>query len=215
MKLLLTSEGLTNRTISDSLFKLVGKMPEETSIVYVPTATENIKDKWLNHDLKNIRKLNVKSLEVIDISTSPIDVWIKKFEAADVLFFGGGDTFRLMYWMDKSGLKEIIQSLLKSKVYVGISAGSCVASDSVTNSVQDLFDEPYRLKIDDGLNFVNFQIVPHLNSPYFGKIREEHIREEARKMSEPVYAIDDQCAVEVNNDTVSVIGNGKHFEFNV
>jgi hypothetical protein len=39
MKLLLTSGGITNRSISTALFELVGKRPESTSLVLIPTAS--------------------------------------------------------------------------------------------------------------------------------------------------------------------------------
>ena len=39
MKLLLTSGGLTNKSIVKALFDLVGKKPEDTSLVFIPTAS--------------------------------------------------------------------------------------------------------------------------------------------------------------------------------
>ena len=39
MKLLLTSGGITNKSIADALFDLVGKKPEDTSLVFIPTAS--------------------------------------------------------------------------------------------------------------------------------------------------------------------------------
>lgn len=39
MKLLLISGGITNKTIADALFDLVGKKPEGTSLVFIPTAS--------------------------------------------------------------------------------------------------------------------------------------------------------------------------------
>jgi dipeptidase E len=39
MKLLLTSAGITNKSIANALFELVGKSPEETTIVFIPTAS--------------------------------------------------------------------------------------------------------------------------------------------------------------------------------
>jgi peptidase E len=58
MKLLLTSGGLTNKSIADALFELVGKRPEETSLVFIPTASNvEMGDKgWLIDDLANLKK---------------------------------------------------------------------------------------------------------------------------------------------------------------
>ncbi|MDD2516348.1 MAG: hypothetical protein PHF26_03980, partial [Candidatus Gracilibacteria bacterium] len=49
MKLLLTSSGLTNNSIVNALFELTEKKAEETSIVFIPTASNvELGDKgWL------------------------------------------------------------------------------------------------------------------------------------------------------------------------
>ncbi len=39
MKLLLTSNGLSNQKIANTLFEMVGKAPEETNITFIPTAS--------------------------------------------------------------------------------------------------------------------------------------------------------------------------------
>lgn len=41
MKLLLTSGGLTNDSIANALFELVGKKPEDTKVVFIPTANSD------------------------------------------------------------------------------------------------------------------------------------------------------------------------------
>lgn len=92
MKLLLTSSGLTNNSIADALFSLTGKRPEETTLVFIPTAS-NIEagDKdWFITDLLNLKKQNFKSIEITDISAVDEKIWKPSFERADVLFFEGG-----------------------------------------------------------------------------------------------------------------------------
>ncbi|OWK26892.1 MAG: hypothetical protein US76_02160 [Parcubacteria group bacterium GW2011_GWA2_38_13b] len=64
MKLLLTSGGITNELIARALFDLVGKKPEDTSLVFIPTASNvEVGDKsWLINDLVNLiitRKLKI------------------------------------------------------------------------------------------------------------------------------------------------------------
>jgi dipeptidase E len=39
MKILLTSGGITNDSIKTALFDLVGKKPEDASLVFIPTAS--------------------------------------------------------------------------------------------------------------------------------------------------------------------------------
>ncbi len=218
MKLLLTSAGFTNKSIANALFDLVGKRPEDTSIVFIPTASNEVMgDKtWVIDDLKNIKKQNFKSIDIADISALDEKIWKAKFEQADVLFFEGGDTFHLMTWINKSGLVKIIPQLLKNKIYVGLSAGSMVASkDLALKATQILFDEDWD-KTEDmaGLNFVDFYCIPHLNSKHFPKLRENFIKEATTGMTETIYGLDDQSALKVIDGQVEVISEGEWFVLN-
>ena len=186
MKLLLTSAGITNKSIANALFDLVGKKPEETSLVFVPTASNvEVGDKeWLIDDLINLKKLNFKSIDIADISAVSKEIWLSKIENADVLFFEGGNEYHLMGWIIKSGLKEMLPELLKTRVYVGSSAGSMVLSKDLALEIYgNLYEEDLSIaKNMDGLNFVDFYFMPHLDSPYFPKIREKLIREVTKLM---------------------------------
>src|SRR5581483_10867297 len=101
MKLLLTSGGITNKSLAKALFDLVGKRPEDTSLVFVPTASNpEAGDKgWLIDDLKNLQKLGLKQIDIADISALTREQWLPRFKEADILFFEGGNTFYLMEWI--------------------------------------------------------------------------------------------------------------------
>jgi dipeptidase E len=218
MKLLLTSGGLANRSIEKALFDLVGKKSEETSLAFVPTASnEDVGDKeFLIDDLIGLKKLNFKSIDIADISAVEEKIWREKLEAADILFFEGGDTYYLMRWINKSGLARILPDLLKTKVYVGVSAGSVVLSkDLMLTASQKLYEEDLdETESLPGLNCVDFYVLPHLSSPYFENVREDLIRKATANMSGKIYAIDDESAVKVYGDKVEVVSEGKWFEIN-
>lgn len=115
MKLLLTSGGITNKSIAKTLFDLVGKEPKSTSLVFIPTASniEKGNKDWLIDDLINLKKLNLKSIDIADISAIGKEIWLPKMEEADVLFFEGGNSFHLMEWVKNQGLKTFCPSCLK------------------------------------------------------------------------------------------------------
>jgi dipeptidase E len=178
MKLLLTSAGLTNKTIANALFDLVGKNPEDISLVYVPTASNiEIGDKgWAIQDLMDVYKQNFKSVAIADISAVPESVWRPQFEGADVLFFEGGDTHHLMTWINKSGLKDLLPEFMKTKVWCGISAGSMVTTpDLATKISQAVYDEDLdKMGEMEGLNHNGFQnsskkILKNLLKEFLGK----------------------------------------------
>jgi dipeptidase E len=217
MKLLLTSGGLTNKSIEKALFDLVGKKPEDTSLVFIPTASNvEIGDKdWFINDILNIHKQNLKSVSIADISAVPEDIWKPQLEEADILFFEGGNTYHLMKWINKSGLIHILPELLKTKVYVGLSAGSMVTGpDLILRMSQIIYGEDMEEEPMDGLNYVDFYFLPHLNSFHFPACVEEKIREVTKTLSRKIYALDDQSALKVVDGKVEVISEGKYLEFN-
>lgn len=217
MKLLLTSGGLTNKSISKALFDLVGKKPEDTSLVFIPTASNVVvEDKdWFINDLINIRKQNFKSVNIADISAVPEDIWRPQIENADVLFFEGGNTYHLMRWINKSGLVKLLPELLKTKVYVGLSAGSMVTNPDLSLRLsQIIYGEDMEEEPMNGLGYVDFYFLPHLNSPDLPNCTEEKIREVAKTLSKKIYALDDQSALKVVNGKVEIITEGTYLEFN-
>ncbi len=218
MKLLLTSGGITNPSISKALFELVGKKPQDTSLVFIPTASNvEMGDKsWLIDDLINLKNQNFKSIDIADISAVPESIWKPKMEQADVLFFEGGNTYHLMEWINKSGLDKLLPELLKTKVYAGLSAGSMVTNPDLALKISQVVYEEDLDKTDDmpGLNYVNFYILPHLNSPYFTKLKEQNIKDAVKDIPLKIYALDDQSAIKVINEKVEIISEGEYLELN-
>jgi len=218
MKLLLTSAGITNKSIAKALFDLIGKKPEETTVVFIPTASnieQGDKD-WLINDLINLKNLNFKSIEIADISAVDEKIWKPSFERADVLFFEGGNTYHLMNWINKSGLTKILPEILKDKVYVGVSAGSMVTNKDLSLKISQIvygedFDKDYDIT---GLGYVNFTFLPHLNSEFFENIREDFIRKTVVGMTEKIYILDDESALKIVDGEIEVVGEGKWFEIN-
>jgi dipeptidase E len=218
MKLLLTSAGLTNTSIAKALFEMVGKKPEDTSLVFIPTASNIEKgDKdWLITDLLNLRNQHFKSIEIADISALPKDVWLPRLEEADVIFFEGGNTFYLMDWIRKSGLETVLPKLLETKVYVGVSAGSMVMCSDLSLKLSQILYEEDLDKTEDmpGLGYVDFYVLPHLNSAYFTKLREENIQKAVAGMIQKIYVLDDQSALKIVDKKVEIITEGKYLKFN-
>ncbi|MEA2064898.1 MAG: Type 1 glutamine amidotransferase-like domain-containing protein [Patescibacteria group bacterium] len=218
MKLLLTSGGLTNNSIANALFDLTGKKPEETIVVFVPTASNiEVGDKdWFITDLMNLKKQNFKSIEITDISAVDKKIWKPSFERADVLFFEGGNVYYLMRWLNKTGLINELSELLKNKVYVGASAGSMVTNPDLNLKLFQQVYEKDRLETEkmSGLNFVDFYFLPHLNLEYFKKLKRENIEKIAKNITMPIYVLDDESALKIVDNKIEVISEGDWFVLN-
>ena len=106
--------------------------------------------------------------------------------------------------------------MLKTRVWIGISAGSCVLCPTICNSCQDLFDDNIEGFPIDGLNLVNFQFVPHLNNESFPKIRRDNLLNASKNLKvidgKKLYILDDNGAIFVNDKDIKVISEGNWFE---
>lgn len=217
MKLLLTSAGLSNKSIEKAFFELVGKPVDKIKVVFIPTAA-NIEpgDKWwLINDLVKLKDMGFAQLDIVDISAVSQAVWQPRLEEADAFFFGGGNTFHLMYWIQKSGLKTLLPDLLKKRVWVGTSAGSMVLGLGIINDEDRISAKSIGEDVGvDGLSYVRFSLNPHYLSNLLEGRDEKSVANEARQFKETMYAIDDNTAIMIDGDKLDIISEGRWKKFN-
>jgi dipeptidase E len=219
MKLLLTSGGITNKTIADALLDLVGKKVEEINVVFIPTAVNASPNDmgWFIDNLYELRQQKYKCVNIVDISALPRDVWQPRLEKADVLIFSGGVMAHLVRWVRESGLKELLPELLKTKIYVGISAGTMMMSKTLVFDNPrkvERYKEEFHREEKEGLGLIDFYIRPHLNSLSSPHVTKDYLEKIAKEIPQAIYAIDDQMAIKVVDDKVEVIGEGEYLVFN-
>ncbi len=218
MKMLLTSAGLSNPSIAASLLKLVAIPAEKVHLAFIPTAANVIDgDKgWLIDDFLNLKKQGYGCIDFVDISALPKDIWLGRLEVANILMFGGGNNYHLMYWLRKSGLDILLPELVETRVYVGVSAGSMVLSKRLllTADRPVILDNTTRELGDAGLGWVNFYIRPHYNSPYFSRYTAEFLKEAAKSIGDPIYVIDDQTAIIVADGKEEIVSEGEYLVLN-
>ncbi len=202
-KLLLTSSGITNKSLADALRNLAGR---DLKIAFVPTAA-NVEEGpkyWLIEDLNNFQKLG--TVDIVDISAVPKNVWLPRLKKANVIVIGGGRTSYLVKCIRDSGFDKELPELLKTRIYVGISAGSIVMSKSIQASLEFIYGD----EVDNapgGLGFIGFNIRPHFNSPEFPNVTEENLKKVSKKLEGDMYVIDDQTGIVVDGK-ITVVSEG-------
>jgi dipeptidase E len=110
----------------------------------------------------------------------------------------------------------MLPEFLKDKVYVGASAGSMVTNKDLALKLSQIvygedLEKDYEM---DGLNYVDFYFLPHLNSEYFVNLREDFVRNAVKDMSEKIFVLDDDSALKIVDGKIEVISEGKWFEIN-
>ncbi|OGI57351.1 hypothetical protein A3B85_00695 [Candidatus Nomurabacteria bacterium RIFCSPHIGHO2_02_FULL_37_13] len=219
MKLLLTSGGITNKTLAQALLDLMGKPANRINIAFIPTAANANRDHkgYFIDNLYQLKQQNYKMIDLVDISALPKWNWQERLEMADVWVVSGGDSNHLMRWVEESGLKELLPEFLKTKVWVGISAGSIITAPTLAlgDRVKTVsYKERFGYEAKEGLNLVNFYFRPHLNSSTSLHSTKELIAEIAKQIPETIYGIDDQMAIKVVDGKEEVIGEGEYVVFN-
>src|SRR5688572_11728637 len=131
MDLLLTSGGLTNEKLVTAFKDLVKKPLSEVSVAMIITATlGEVGDKrWFLNDLQNLYDAGVGQVDLVDLAGQEKTEWQSRLEKADVIWGEGGNTKRLMHNIVESGLQQLLPSLLETRKYVGVSAGSMVMGE--------------------------------------------------------------------------------------
>ncbi len=205
MKLLLTSNGVCNKTLRDALKKLVN---DEVRVAFIPTAANIVEGSkyWLINDLTNFQK--VGEVDIVDISAVERSVWLPRIKEANVIVFGGGNSAHLMECISASGLDKELEELLKTRIYVGISAGSIATAKTLHASSDFIYDEPRKI-IPKGLGFVDFNIRPHLNSPDFPHVTDENLSKVSKDLVGDTYVIDDETGIQVVDGKISIVTEGK------
>ncbi|MBO9205469.1 MULTISPECIES: Type 1 glutamine amidotransferase-like domain-containing protein [Niastella] len=214
MKLLLTSAGISNTSIRSALVALLGKPISAASALFVPTAIYGIRGggdivrRVINGSLGDpFCELGWKSLGLLELTALPSikqELWLPLLQETDALLVGGGDCQYLTYWMQQSGLAELLPSLLRKTVYVGLSAGSMVMTRFGTTYGNHTLPP----ESDKCLGWFDFALHPHLDYESFPQNSLANLEKLATTLPMPSYLIDDQTAIKVTDGAVEVISEG-------
>ncbi|MBS1602204.1 MAG: Type 1 glutamine amidotransferase-like domain-containing protein [Bacteroidetes bacterium] len=215
MKLLLTSAGISNKSILNALVRLLGKPVSESTALFVPTAIYGIPrggdivrrvicgslgDPFCDMGWKSIGLLELTALPSIKQ-----ELWVPVLRETDALLVGGGDCQYLTWWMQRSGLAELLPSLLHKIVYVGLSAGSMVMTRYGTTYGNHILPPDG----DKSLGLVDISLHPHLDHEMFPDNSLANLEKLAATLPMPSYLIDDQTAIKVIDGVIEVISEGQ------
>jgi len=214
MKLLLTSAGISNASIHDALVDLLGKPVSDASALFVPTAIYGIRNgpdivrRVIRGTLGDpFCEMGWKSLGLLELTALPSikrELWVPMLEETDALLVGGGDCQYLTYWMLESGLAELLPTLLRKTVYVGLSAGSMI----MTRFGTTYGNHALPAESDKSLGLIDIALHPHLDHEMFPGNSLDNLAKLAATIPVPSYLIDDQTAIRVRDGAIDVVSEG-------
>jgi dipeptidase E len=126
------------------------------------------------------------------VGLSPDARGLADLAEAEGIFVGGGNTFRLLERLQRSGLLEAIRALVRTGLpYMGASAGTNIAAPTIkTTNDMPIVQPPSFAALD----LLPFQINPHYldadpASRHMGETREDRLREYLEENALPVVAL--------------------------
>lgn len=148
---------------------LIKEEIENKKVVFIPTASINEGYTGYVGSARKLFKKMGANLTEIDISKEDFKTIEAVFEETDIIYFTGGNSFFLIDQLRKTGVDKLLKKeLKKGKLMIGESAGSVICAPSISYiEIMDEKPEDYSQIDDDGLNLIDFYVLPHyLTSPF-------------------------------------------------
>ena len=191
-----------------SHFSSVGSLIKEEidnkKVAFIPTASlHEGYTGYVGSARKLFKKLGASVTE-IDISTEAYSTIQAVFEDADVIYFTGGNSFFLMDQLRKTETDELLKKeLANGKLMIGESAGAIICAPTIQYIEQmDEKPEDYSQEDNEGLDLIDFYVLPHYLTAPFKKIT-ERIMAEFSDLN--ICAINNHQAIIVNDGGSKVI----------
>ena len=191
-----------------SHFSSVGSLIKEEidnkKVAFIPTASlHEGYTGYVGSARKLFKKLGASVTE-IDISTEAYSTIQAVFEDTDVIYFTGGNSFFLMDQLRKTETDELLKKeLANGKLMIGESAGAIICAPTIQYIEQmDEKPEDYSQEDNEGLDLIDFYVLPHYLTAPFKKIT-ERIMAEFSDLN--ICAINNHQAIIVNDEGSKVI----------
>lgn len=190
-------------TISESAKDIGRKLKAKTRklktlFITTPADAEDGDKQWLIDDKNALIKAGfiLSDYTIVGKTKSQIE---KDLSETDVIYMSGGDTFYLLYQMQRLDVKEtFINAVKQGKIYIGTSAGSIIAAPDIW-PIYRLEAEEWRIKVTDnkGLGLVDFIIFPHWGSDHFKDRYLNYRLEHAYNTDNQIILLNDYQYVEI------------------
>jgi dipeptidase E len=174
-----------------------------TRVVFVPYALHD-RRAYCAQAEGRLSKMGFEFTSAHDVSNA-----VRAIEQSEVVFIGGGNTFRLLHELQKNNLIESIRRAVRNgTLYVGSSAGSIVACPSLKTTKDMPVIQPVSF---EALGLVPFQISPHYLDPdpssaHMGETQEQRILQFLEENVEPVIGLREGSFLRVEDDAVVLKG---------
>lgn len=222
MRILLTSNGIANALIRDTLVDLLGKPIADSRVVVVIDAILGFpgdSSKLVEH-LEGLRSLGWAEFDVASLFAGPPTLVESRLRSADVILGYGGSNLWLAHAWAATGLAPVLAELLEEKVYVGWSAGSMIFARRLDRWPED-FDDQEELDlfgldaVAPAVGLFDWFFMGHLGADWMSGDAEAWAARGAARTHQPVWFVDDDSALLVRDPATDPVvistGHWRHF----
>lgn len=175
------------------------------TVLFIPYAGVTVNWDDYYERVKNVFGSIGYSVKSIHNESDPV----KAIKNAEAIIVGGGNTFNLLYHIQKNGITEAVrEKVLSGTPYIGWSAGSNVACPTLktTNDMPIIAPPSF-----DCFNIIPFQINPHysdfIQPNHAGETREQRIMEFLEANQEmDVLGLREATMLLIEGDKMQLIG---------
>lgn len=222
MRMLLTSNGISNDVIRDALVDLLAKPLAESRVVVVIDAILGFPgdSSTLVEHLEGLRSLGWAEFDVASLFAGPASLVESRLRTADVILGYGGSNLWAAHAWHTTGLAPVLAELLEEKVYVGWSAGSMVFARKLDRWPAD-FDDQDELEffgLDAAIPAVplfDWFFAGHLGADWMPADAADRFARGAERSGQEVWFVDDDSALLVRDPTAEpvIISSGHWLRF--
>lgn len=136
IRILLTSTGFDNKKFERLFIDNIGKPIKEVRVLFVPTAANDKESKEVvPFCRKELIDAGVLSKNIVTYNLDrPME--IRELMSFDAIYFCGGSETHLMKAIHKANFANVLIKAVKNGLfYIGVSAGSMIATGSVKNNL--------------------------------------------------------------------------------
>ena len=196
------------KEIDEEIVKMTGK--ENPNFLFIGLAS-SFSDSY--YDIVKVIYKNLGCTPVYlkkkNILNNP-DIVKNKIENADIIYFGGGDTIKLVDNLKEYNMVELIKEAInKDKVLAGVSAGAIMMCKEGYSDSYKLRGESDSYDFVPGLGFLDISFCPHYEDD---SDRKRDLIEDLKNEKREVYALPNNTALKIIDNNYEVIKSDKSKE---